>query len=355
MKITLIGYPNDNFNKSETYAVHTRTVYIRDALTERYGKNSVSCIGWNIARNSQEQSELAIADIIIAVAPASAMLRLQALLEREDLVRKLIILPMSGSLPEIIGIHPELLPQIQKTRAVLEECELMRMRLASKGISNSGTLYNFRKWDQEYAPTHKQSLRKCILYGRVITAKGVAEAIESVRGLPMTLDIAGPLVEPYLLRGIVEDSGAQMPNHAFPPHMHDQYNAKEQTAPPDNVRYIGEIPWQNPLPSLGEYDAMLFPSYYPFEGCSGALYEALAAGLPIIATNWRYNAEFVRDGKNGFLVPIRDSNAITQKLQTLINDPSLLTVMGERSHKLYTHIFAADKCTPTLFGAIENS
>ena len=58
-------------------------------------------------------------------------------------------------------------------------------------------------------------------------------------------------------------------------------------------------------------------------------YEALAAGLPVICTP---NAgSVVRDGVDGFIVPIRDPDAIMEKLEILAADPKLRFEMSQNA------------------------
>ena len=55
--------------------------------------------------------------------------------------------------------------------------------------------------------------------------------------------------------------------------------------------------------------------------------EALSQGLPVITTVNSGSPECIRDGVEGFIVPIRNSNAIAQRLQQLIDDKDLLETM----------------------------
>ena len=74
----------------------------------------------------------------------------------------------------------------------------------------------------------------------------------------------------------------------------------------------------------GEAEVFLLPSLC--EGSATATYEALAAGLPVITTP---NAgSVVRDGIDGFVVPVADANAIVEKLELLAGDRALLASMS---------------------------
>lgn len=91
------------------------------------------------------------------------------------------------------------------------------------------------------------------------------------------------------------------------------------------VEVIGPIPRSKLLEHYEWADVFLLPSLC--EGSATVCYEALSCGLPVITTP---NAgSIARDGIEGFIVPIRDPEAITEKLQLFIDRPELLGSMGE--------------------------
>ena len=67
-------------------------------------------------------------------------------------------------------------------------------------------------------------------------------------------------------------------------------------------------------------DIFCYTSYY--EGFPNALLEAMAAGLPIISTNFAGVDELVDDGVNGTVVPIDDVNAAVAALKSYLDNPS---------------------------------
>jgi glycosyltransferase involved in cell wall biosynthesis len=71
------------------------------------------------------------------------------------------------------------------------------------------------------------------------------------------------------------------------------------------------------------------PSYR--EGLPKSLLEAAACGLPIVTSNTPGCREAVAEGDNGFLVPVRDADALAVALKKLILDAELRRRMGERS------------------------
>lgn len=73
-------------------------------------------------------------------------------------------------------------------------------------------------------------------------------------------------------------------------------------------------------------DAYVLPSLA--EGVSNTILEAMASGLPVIATHVGGNAELVQAGVTGELVPSGDANALAQALIRLSGDPARARAMG---------------------------
>lgn len=70
------------------------------------------------------------------------------------------------------------------------------------------------------------------------------------------------------------------------------------------------------------------PTHFP-EGTPNAILEAMAAGLPVIATKVGGIPEIVRDGGTGLLVPPEDTASLAKAIQTLRKDPNLRQQLGE--------------------------
>jgi glycosyltransferase involved in cell wall biosynthesis len=91
------------------------------------------------------------------------------------------------------------------------------------------------------------------------------------------------------------------------------------------VELRGIVPRTEMVEQLEWADVFLLPSIC--EGSATAIYEALAAGLPVVCTE---NAgSVVRDRIEGFIVPIRDSSAIASALSTLAENVGMRAAMSE--------------------------
>jgi len=85
----------------------------------------------------------------------------------------------------------------------------------------------------------------------------------------------------------------------------------------EHVEWVGVVPRSQTLEHYAWADVLLLPSLC--EGSAGATNEALAAGLPVITTH--NTGSVVRDGHDGFVVPIRDVDAIVEALERVRVDP----------------------------------
>jgi glycosyltransferase involved in cell wall biosynthesis len=91
----------------------------------------------------------------------------------------------------------------------------------------------------------------------------------------------------------------------------------------------GQVPRQEVVRHYEWADVFVFPSIC--EGSATVTYEALAAGLPVITTA---NAgSVVRDGEDGFIVPIRDPEAIAAKIKLFLGAPGLLVNMSKNARE----------------------
>jgi len=93
---------------------------------------------------------------------------------------------------------------------------------------------------------------------------------------------------------------------------------------------------------LQQADIFVFPPTAP-EGQPLVVLEALAAGLPVIATPQGAIPEMVIDGVNGFLIPPGDPTAISEKIVNLIRNPTLRRNMGRASLESYQNNYTFDK------------
>jgi glycosyltransferase involved in cell wall biosynthesis len=91
---------------------------------------------------------------------------------------------------------------------------------------------------------------------------------------------------------------------------------------------------------LSAADIFVLPSRS--EGFSNAIVEAMAASLPVVATDVGGNAEAVQDGVSGFIVPSEDISALAATIVRLLSDPVKAGMMGAAGKKLAAEKFTTD-------------
>lgn len=109
------------------------------------------------------------------------------------------------------------------------------------------------------------------------------------------------------------------------------------------IRFHGVVSPDDMPAVLEAHDVYLLTS--EFEGMPNALIEAMGRGLvPVVSRTVSGIPELVRDGKNGFVVPIGDAGAYADRLRTLWEHPSLRTRMAARAYRTVSngHFRAAD-------------
>lgn len=109
----------------------------------------------------------------------------------------------------------------------------------------------------------------------------------------------------------------------------------------DRVQFLG---WQAREQLIEQYhwsNLFLFPSRH--EGMPNAVLEAMASGLPVIASRIAGSEELVSNGETGFLFPSEDIEALRDALRKLISDTVLRQTMGNvaRRHMEERYSWAA--------------
>lgn len=91
-----------------------------------------------------------------------------------------------------------------------------------------------------------------------------------------------------------------------------------------------------PIADVGALFKMASVVVYPYLSStqSGSLQVAFSFGRPVVATHVGGLPEAVEDGKNGFLVPPGDNQALAEKIAQLANSPELSRQMGSYAHQL---------------------
>jgi glycosyltransferase involved in cell wall biosynthesis len=113
--------------------------------------------------------------------------------------------------------------------------------------------------------------------------------------------------------------------------------------------------WIQDMPGLlAASHLVCLPSYYG-EGIPKSLIEAAAAGRPIVTTDMPGCREVVSDGRNGYLVPPRDAEALANALERLSTNAEMRRRMGSEGRRRAEESFGLEAVIQQTLGLYEEA
>jgi glycosyltransferase involved in cell wall biosynthesis len=158
---------------------------------------------------------------------------------------------------------------------------------------------------------HDWSPPRLLSVGRIVHQKGLdlaMHALGALKELDWEWRIAGDGPEMEALQSLAQELGIN-----------------------DRVFFLGWQSRQQILESYRQANAFLFPSRH--EGMPNAILEAMASGLPVIATCIAGSEELVAEGETGYLTPAEDIEALQGALKKILSDSALRQQMGAASRR----------------------
>jgi len=325
-----------------------KTIYVLNKIKDRYGLKNVKHVNTNQWKKRPlrvllKTTNLFFRSNVIIIMPANNGLRVISKLYNFLLLfkkAKIVYFVIGGFLPKFVDENPRYKKIFIKYEMLFVETKNMKSSLIERGISNVSLIPNFKiikRINPELLKTFEQgSTIKLCTFSRVTASKGIIEAIDAVVSMN---DDKNPryFLDIYGMIDIEFES---------------EFNKK--IAPYSSfVKYKGIAPFNEATQILSDYFALLFPTYYHGEGFAGCLIDAFYSGLPIVATDWLYNSEIVKDGYNGYLCTPRSAKSIRDciiKLES--NLPHYMTIKMNNYNESFK--YDADIALKPLFETIEN-
>ncbi len=259
----------------------------------------------------------------------------------KGLNRRLHYVVVGGWLAKALEENPRLIPPIKRLNRVYAELEPMVQELRRLGVENAVYMQNFRETNalsvSQLVYPGGEPLRLCT-YSRVMRDKGIEEAVEAVRSANIrlgrtayTLDIYGKVEPEYSKRFEELCSG-------FEPY----------------ISYKGFIATADSTQQLKTYFALLFPTVYKGEGFAGTIVDAFAAGVPVFATDWKYNAQIIRNGVDGIVYDRSREGMLAEILVQAAQAPQAINSMKRACLERAAH-FEADEAAKILLKELETA
>ncbi len=182
---------------------------------------------------------------------------------------------------------------------------------------------------EHFTPAEIPSKPTFLYIGRLIRDKGVGEYLEACQKIKRLYHdrVRCLLVGPY-----DSNPSALKPEELQP--LADQ----------GVIEYFGEQ--TDVRPFISQCSTYVLPSYH--EGTPKTVIEAMAMGRAIITTDVPGCRETVVDGRNGYLVEVKNVDAIVDKMVFLVEHPELVEKMGQESREMACEIFDVRKVNDTI-------
>lgn len=188
----------------------------------------------------------------------------------------------------------------QVAQRIIAASEFTRQSLLEAGIEASkifklplGFDHTIIPFQESTIATYKNRPLKLLYAGRVTQRKGIKYLLEALKQIGNTRDIHLDII------GYTHGSG----------------NALKQYR--EYYRQHSAVSQHELFQKYSAYDALVLPSV--FEGFGLVIIEAMAAGLPVITTPNTMGPDIIEDDKNGYIVPIRNTESLQKAILKLAN------------------------------------
>jgi glycosyltransferase involved in cell wall biosynthesis len=203
----------------------------------------------------------------------------------------------------------------------LDRCPIIHNWTATDQLLNIGAT---RTHAQDDVPL------EVLFLGWIEREKGIFELLECAKRLTDT-----PGVPPFTL--VIAGDGSAMADVTR--HLDDRRMTSV-------VQLLGWIDSDAKVERLRRAHVLVLPSY--MEGMPNSVIEAMAAGLPVVATDVGAVVDVVADGVSGFVIPPRDADRLFDALRRLLLDASLRARMGRAGWHIAKDRFDAERAVDRI-------
>lgn len=203
----------------------------------------------------------------------------------------------------------------KSVKKIYVESNYMKKKYEEMGFANVEYMPNFKNITTIKSIEEKKEIEplKLCTFSRIDSLKGVDVAINLVnemneRNMNVKLDLIGPVASEYM-----------------------ETFKKLLSNVNSNINYVGTVERGDAVQKLKHYDILLCPTKWKTEGFPGAFIDAMAAGLPIIASELDNFKDIIKDGYNGYLIDYIEENKYIEQIAFLDKNRDVLYMMKKNA------------------------
>lgn len=231
--------------------------------------------------------------------------------------RKIHYVVIGGWLPDMVKNHKWLRFFLKKYDSIYVESVHMKHKLNLVNVEIMPNCKQLNIVETKVGFNIKKHQYRFCTFSRVIKEKGIEDAIKAIELVKKRTNCLDLKLDIY---GTIDEEQKEWFNRLLQKYSHV-------------ATYKGVVPFSDSSEILSTYYCLLFPTYYEGEGFAGTIIDAYAAGLPIIASDWKYNSEFVKDKVNGLIHKVNDINDLANCIIWAISHPKEWEAFGHRNNE----------------------
>lgn len=249
--------------------------------------------------------------------------------------RRLHYVVVGGWLPEFLKKNPGLVKKLKSFYMLYVETYNMKLILEEMGMKNVAVMPNCKRLKIVSKPEKCTKPYSLCTFSRVMKEKGIEDAVNAVI---QANDYFGEVMYYLDIYGEIDLN-------------QKKWFEKLEQMFPHYIRYCGVVKFEQSVEVLKPYFALLFPTYYEGEGFAGTAIDAFSAGVPVLASDWKYNKEVVREGINGRLFQTKNVGELSKILIEMAEKPEIWLKMREQCIS-DAHTYKPDNVMKTLLNEI---
>lgn len=307
--ISVIGNFGSDYNMYCGQVQRTINIYNALSMNTKHNIQKVSTQSKSIINYLKIIKAIIFSSSIVILPGPKSLHQTLKILSLLGKLEKTNYVVIGGWLPDYLERNPTDILLLNQLASVHVQTEGMVAKLTNLGMNKVYWLPNFRIYEKKFDIPLKRNYSnslKFVYYARITETKGIRLLVSAF----IALNKEKPNTELYIY-GPVEPDCEEL--------------IKTISKSDGKIKFKG-ILRDYTRETLSEYDVLVFPTHYDGEGFPGTILEGILSGLPIIASDWKYNKELIDKYHVGLMHDPFSADDLMMKMKSIVDDVHLLEV-----------------------------